>query len=188
MDRLLKNAVQLSHKFIAEVVRKGSTVVDATVGNGGDTLFLADLVGAQGLVIGFDLQKEALEKAERRLREAGLCERVKLVNFGHETMKEHVEGAITACMFNLGYLPGSSHDLITLPGTTKLALCQAMDMLQTGGLITLVVYTGHEGGAEEAALMEEIVAALPQEEWDAATIQFPNRRNHPPYLIIIQKR
>lgn len=38
----------------------GDTVIDATAGNGHDTVFLAQLVGRQGRVWAFDVQSSAL--------------------------------------------------------------------------------------------------------------------------------
>lgn len=188
MARLFRNAVEMSHRYVSEVVGTGDRVVDATVGNGGDTVFLANLVGEKGQVIGFDIQATALEKVDAFLKQQGLCQRVILKNCGHQMMKQYVSGEIQACMFNLGYLPGSSHDLVTLPHTTRAAVEQALELLKPGGIITVVVYTGHQGGAEEAAVIEEMIAILPQEQWDVTRVSFPNRRSNPPYLITIQKR
>lgn len=188
MIRLFKNAVTLSHKFIEEVVYLGDTVIDATVGNGGDTVFLAQLVGSTGRVIGFDTQLVALERTENKLKELGLKQRVTLIHAGHENLKDYVKEPVKACMFNLGYLPGSDHSIITLPETTKAAVEQAMGLLERNGLITVVVYTGHEGGAEEAAVVAEMTRNLPQNLWDVAEITFPNRKNDPPYLLTIQRR
>lgn len=188
MARVFPNAVTLSHKFISEVVCEGDTVIDATVGNGGDTLFLAELVGPKGRVVGFDTQVMALTRAQQRLRDAGLFQQVTLIHTGHENLINHISGPVKACMFNLGYLPGSQHNLITLPETTKAALGQAMGILVNTGMITLVVYTGHPGGAEEAGAIEHMTTNLPQTVWDVSKITFPNRKNFPPYLITIQKR
>lgn len=188
MDRLFVNAVALSHQIVAKAVGRGDRVVDATVGNGGDTVFLAGLVGPQGLVTGFDIQQEALNQAGERLREAGLMSRVKLINAGHENLEQYIAQPIKACMFNLGYLPGRDHRIITLPETTKAAVEQATKLLEVNGIIALVVYTGHQGGAEEAAAVAELVQVLPQELWDVAVVTFPNRRNNSPYLVAIQRR
>ncbi len=61
---------ELAALLMAQYVRPGDTVVDATVGNGWDTVALARLARG-GRVYGFDIQREALERAEVRLREAG---------------------------------------------------------------------------------------------------------------------
>ena len=72
---LVQNALALSHAYARRLIRPGDTVVDATCGNGGDTEFLAGLVGSEGLVIGFDIQPEAIARTRERLARAGLGER-----------------------------------------------------------------------------------------------------------------
>lgn len=188
MPRLFLNAVTLSHKYIREAVSNGDTVVDATVGNGSDTVLLADLVGKTGRVIGFDTQRIALDKTCSRLRKAGMLERVSLIAAGHQYLDRYVHQPITACMFNLGYLPGGEHCLVTLPETTRTALEQVLKLLEKNGIVTIVIYTGHEGGEKEAYVISQIIESLPQELWDVAEIKFPNRRNNSPYLIVIQRR
>ncbi len=45
----------------------GDFVIDATMGNGHDTAFLAELVGPSGEVFAFDIQKEALINTEQKV-------------------------------------------------------------------------------------------------------------------------
>lgn len=174
------------------VVRAGDTAVDATVGNGHDTLFLADLVGSNGRVYGFDVQAVALERAAQRLEEAGVQDRVHLIQQGHEHMAETVpveaRDSLRAVMFNLGYLPGSDRSRITEPSTTISALQAAADLVQPGGVITVVVYSGHEGGTEEAEAVEAWSNALDQRAFRALSYRFVNRRNDPPRLIAVEKK
>jgi hypothetical protein len=107
-------------------------------------------------------------------------------------MKEHVpeacHGRVGAIMFNLGYLPGSDHSTITVPETTLPALNAAVDLLRPGGLTTIVLYTGHEGGDREAAAVEQWAAELPQPNFQVLKYAMINQRNHPPYLIAVAKR
>ncbi|WP_079117300.1 methyltransferase domain-containing protein, partial [Streptococcus pneumoniae] len=65
----MKRPLEMAHDFLAEVVTKEDVVVDATMGNGHDTLFLAKLAKQ---VYAFDIQKQALEKTQERLHQAGL--------------------------------------------------------------------------------------------------------------------
>ena len=53
-------STQLAHRLITAKLFGGEIVVDATAGNGHDTL-LANLVGHNGTVYAFDVQKEAIE-------------------------------------------------------------------------------------------------------------------------------
>ncbi|MEM7144829.1 MAG: class I SAM-dependent methyltransferase [Verrucomicrobiota bacterium] len=152
--------------LVREYVGKGDVVVDATVGNGYDTVFLAELVGVRsrtgsiaGKVIGFDVQEAAIVSASKRVPE-GLRGIVDLHLVGHEEMGRVVTGPVRAVMFNLGYLPGGDHGFVTEPGTTVAGLEAALGVLGPGGLVTVVVYPGHEGGAEEAVAVEEWVGGL----------------------------
>jgi Putative rRNA methylase len=48
--------------------------------------------------------------------------------------------------FNLGYLPGVDKTLITMPHTTEMALKASSKLLDSKGLISIIVYAGHPGG------------------------------------------
>lgn len=154
--------VRLAQSAIAEVLTPGVIAVDATVGNGHDTLFLAERVGETGRVYGFDSQAQAISATRARLVEAQLLPRVTLIEVGHEKMRLHIAEGVRprAVMFNLGYLPGSDKQHITRAVTTQPALEQACDCLAPGGRISLVLYTGHPGGREEADDVHEYVATL----------------------------
>ena len=81
---VIKNALELSHQYIREIVRPGDRVVDATAGNGGDTCFLADLAGDAGHVDAFDIQAAALAKTSLNLSAAGLSGRCTLHLASHD--------------------------------------------------------------------------------------------------------
>ncbi len=137
----------------AAVLSPGAVAVDATVGNGHDTLFLARRVAPNGQVAGFDIQHHALQATRTRLEQAGLADLVRLHPCGHQFMLERVPadwaGRVSALMFNLGYLPGSDRQVTTTPGTTLSALDQALTLVRHGGLISLLVYRGHPGAQAE---------------------------------------
>jgi hypothetical protein len=67
----IEEILPFTRQLLEKTVHKGETVVDATMGNGHDTLFLGDLVGDRGLVLAYDIQERAVKKTEARLREAG---------------------------------------------------------------------------------------------------------------------
>ncbi|HRF51754.1 MAG TPA: class I SAM-dependent methyltransferase, partial [Trichococcus flocculiformis] len=106
---MLLSAVDFSHSLLKETVCKGDLVIDATVGNGSDTVLLATLVGPTGKVIGFDVQKQAVENTAQKLLLAGLTDQATLLHQGHETLGDVLadNAKIGGAIFNLGYLPGS---------------------------------------------------------------------------------
>ena len=143
----------------------GDTVIDATAGNGHDTVFLAEATGAAGRVIAFDIQKEAILSTEARVKEAGFTGRVQLCQESHALMGNHAgTGSVSAVLFNLGYLPGADHALAT-GGDTIDALEVAARLLKAGGALSVVCYPGHAGGDEEARAVEEWMASLASQKW-----------------------
>ena len=156
-------ATELAHLLMRQSLKPGDWAVDATVGNGHDTLLLAELVGSSGRVIGFDVQEVALAAATVRV--AGLPQ-IKLIHAGHENLAEFLpvdkHERLAAVVFNLGYLPGASKEIVTRSETTLAALKQALTHLKTHGLVTLVLYPGHPGGEEEAEAVRSYVQQLPQ--------------------------
>jgi predicted methyltransferase len=149
---------------LAQSVRPGDLVIDATIGNGHDTLYLAQIAGPEGRVIGFDVQPVALARTHQRLESHGLGRTVILHQQGHETLLECIAeqdiGQVAAVVFNLGYLPRGDKTLTTRPKTTRAALTAAWSALRPGGLISLLAYVGHRGGAEELATVEACLPAL----------------------------
>jgi len=180
-------AVGLSHLFLRRTLRTGDTVIDATCGNGHDTLFLARLVGREGRVWAFDLQPEALASTADLLGRADCLGQVSLVNSGHEFLAEHVAEPVRAVVFNLGFLPGARDGIATRPATTLAALDQAAGLLLPGGIITLAVYTGHPGGEEEAAAVEEWATTRPAREFNVWKSRQLNRSETAPDVILVER-
>jgi len=183
----LGGAVGFSHFILRQVVRPGDRVIDATCGRGNDTLFLAELVGRSGTVWAFDVQEEALIETAERIRAAGCSSWVTLVHAGHESLSAHLQGPVRAAVFNLGYLPGKKDGVVTRPETTLAALDQLLHCLLPGGVIVLAVYTGHSGGEEEAASVEDWARSLPAREFNVWKGHQLNRSDSAPYVIVVGK-
>lgn len=182
-----------AHSIVGQAVRPDDLVIDATVGNGHDTLFLLREIGVGGRVVGFDVQQEALDATRERVqRQAPVAmDRLHLVHDGHEAMRAHLDdeavGVVGAVMFNLGYLPGGDHSIITEPETTCTALDASAELLRPSGVITIVAYSGHAGGKDEVRAVESWTASLPQDEFRALSYRFVNQTNDPPRLFAVEK-
>lgn len=167
--------------------------VDATTGNGHDTLFLAEGVGGNGRVWAFDVQEAALESAKNRFatERPELLGRVSFVLAGHETawetLPEETAGHILAVTFNLGYLPGSDKRVTTQTRTTLEAIARLSGMLAVGGVICVHSYQGHEGGAEEGEAVARHCASLPWETWRVAEYAFVNRSRNRETLFLAER-
>lgn len=183
----LRGPVPLSHLLLGQFIRPGDCAIDATCGNGNDTLLLAELVGTEGLVWAFDIQPEAVSQTYSKLTAANMSERVRLINAGHETMLQHVDRPVKAAVFNLGYLPGGDRSLITRPDTTLAALKLSADLLMPGGIIAVTVYPGHSGGEEERMRVETWAGRLATREFHVWRMGQINVTAEAPYLILIQK-
>lgn len=186
----LESAVKYSHTLLKPVIARGDTVVDATVGNGNDTIFLASLVGITGHVLGFDVQQQALDKTATQLTLTGMTNRVQLIHDGHEHLNQYLtaQQSLAAAIFNLGYLPGSDKKIITHGNTTLKALKLCLSHLRRGGIVALVVYYGHPGGEQEKDEVLKAVKALDQHQYQALQYGFINQIHQPPFLLAIQKR
>lgn len=179
---------ELAHALLRESIREGDLVIDATAGNGHDTVFLAERAGERGRVLAFDLQQQAIESARRNVEAAGFGTRVEFLPTSHARMAEHAEaGSASVVMFNLGYLPGEDHDFTTETAETLTALGVATDLLKSGGVLSVVCYPGHEAGAGEAAEVETWAAALTSHGWRVAKYAMLGTRRPAPYLLLARK-
>ena len=160
----LSALLQMAHTVWRDVVSPGDTVLDATAGNGHDTLFLAGLVAPAGLVLALDRQKDALDRTYNRLSEAGLAGQVRLLSGVHREMARIlavVEAhSLALAVFNLGFLPGSDKRVRTDAASTLAALDAVWPLLRTGAILSVHTYSGHEGAQEEADAVATWMKAL----------------------------
>ena len=186
---ILKRMLPFSKELLERACQKGDIVIDATMGNGHDTLYLADLVGKEGQVFAFDVQEEALKQTSKRLGEQ--YPYVHLIHDGHEKLANplptDVYGHISGAVFNLGYLPGGDKTVTTHAHTTIEAIKQLIDWLKPGGLIVLVIYHGHPEGKKKKVLLD-YCRSLHHEEVQVLSYQYMNIHNDPPFVVAIEKK
>jgi len=179
----MKSITAFNQSAVLKSINRHSTVIDATVGNGHDTLFLAKHAMK---VHGFDVQEEAIEKTTKRLKEEGFSN-ASLHLKSHHLMDQFDFKQVDAIMFNFGYLPGGNKAFTTKKETSLLALEKALGLLSPGGIITLALYPGHKEGKKEATSIEEYVKTLPKTQFDTVSYK-PLNKADAPYSIIIEKR
>lgn len=185
MQKLLRT-LEFTHMVVGRFVTAGDSVIDATAGNGNDTLFLARLVGEKGKVFAFDVQEKAIINTKNLLQQNGLMSRVQLIKAGHEHVGKYVGEEVSVVMFNLGYLPGGDHNIITRPENTIEGVEASLKLLSSGGVITLVVYTGHAGGQEEWNHLEKFLAQLNTKKYRVLLYKFLNTKKSP-FLAAVEK-
>ncbi|WP_295252386.1 class I SAM-dependent methyltransferase [Veillonella sp.] len=200
------HVVQFQHIFWDEQLKSAKTVVDATAGNGHDLVYLAQHCLPGSTLWGIDKQAKAIEASTKRLR--GRTDiTYHLVHGTHEDIlatgnaaAAHNDGSaantkfnttitnIDLLIFNLGYLPGSDHTMMTKPDSTIQAIKGGLDLLNPKGLITIVTYPGTPEGEREDEAVCEFISTLPQKSYDVANWKLINQANKPPILYIIKGR
>lgn len=186
-DFHLRSARYLAEQLCLHVLRPGDSAVDATMGNGHDTLRLCRLVGDEGKVYAFDLQIAALDNTRERLRLNGMEDRAQLYHMGHEHMLDVVPPPVRLVLFNLGWLPGGDKGVTTRTETTINALQEALSLLQTGGMVSVCAYPGHEEGVREQSAVLHFAQSLPSSQFTVLWHQFINGGTGAPACLMIEK-
>jgi len=197
----LTRIVDWAQRFVGEVLRPGDLAVDLTAGSGRDTLCLARRVGAQGRVLAFDIQEEALRQTAARLAAAGVAAEpwsapepapgagagVCLIRDSHAALGRYLDAAPRGIIANLGYLPGGDPQLTTEASSTVAALRRSFELLAPAGRVVVALYHAHPGGAEEARAVDALFCSLPPSRWEVLRLQVANRPGSP-YLLVAGKR
>mgnify|MGYP001191693984 CR=1 FL=1 len=178
------------HQLFSETIQEGDFVIDATLGNGHDSVMLSQLVGDSGKVFAFDIQQEAIDQAEQLFQENN-CTNIHTFLKGHEfatdVLDEQAINQIDGAIFNLGYLPGSDQQVTTTEKTTIQAIDHLLGRLKTGGHMGIVIYPGHPEGRQEKDAVMDYLSKLPSKLADVAKYQMVNRSERAPFAVIIQK-
>lgn len=185
----MKPLTEVAHEIIRTSIREGMAAIDATVGNGHDTHFLANLVGENGHVYGIDIQEPAITAAKAHLGK--LSSRVTWILGDHAHLNLHVESSdpqqIAAIMFNLGYHPGGDKSIVTSPASTCAGISAGINLLIPGGIMTIVCYRGHPGGIEEYQAVQNILQKLSSDTWQLQIIGDSSAHANSPILFAVTR-
>lgn len=176
----------ITEYFINTYIHPGSIAVDATAGNGNDTLKLCKAVTQTGKVYAFDIQNIALHETENKLKSENF-RNFELICDSHSNLDSYVKDTVDAVIFNLGYLPGGDHNLQTKYDTTITAIEKSLDILSDSGFISVTVYYGKNSGCEEKEVVMEYLRNINHKKYTVLTCDFHNRPNNPPITVIITK-
>ncbi|MBQ9060972.1 MAG: methyltransferase domain-containing protein [Firmicutes bacterium] len=212
MSNLIQRTTELAMHIVSDYVGPADIVIDATCGNGHDTLRLAEMGPAA--VYAFDLQPEAIEATRDLLAKAGFTcvaepntagPSIVLTCLGHEHMadffREHApgpsgdgaegedpEGFAAAIIFNLGYLPGGDKSRTTRAQTTLTAVRSSLCMLKKDGILCLTMYSGHPEGTEEKRALLAFAEGLDSKQWHVCYLSMPNQKKQPPEILLISRK
>lgn len=188
----LEQILPFFRRVVKSTTSSGDVCVDCTVGNGNDTVFLANLVGESGKVFGFDIQEQAIAKTTAKLSEQNLSEIVELFCTGHENVMACVpdkfHGKVASAVFNLGYLPGGDKSITTNSDTTIRAIESLLEIMKPEGIIILVIYHGHPEGEVERDALLAYSRSIPLERAHVLEYRFTNHKNAAPFIVAIEKR
>lgn len=181
------NSKTLAHLMLMPILGSAKRIVDATAGNGHDTVFLAEHSSDDCVVYAFDIQQDALDSAKRLAEERGVAEKVRLVLDSHENVESHITDEIDAAMFNLGYLPTGDHQITTQADSTMKAILTMVRKLSVGGMVTVVSYSGHAAGAKEQERLFAELSELPVRYYTVSSFRMINHKDTAPMLFVIEK-
>lgn len=175
-----RSILNMVKKICEENVTINDYTVDATIGNGNDTMHLATI---SKFVFGFDIQEQAITNTTNLLKDKRITN-YKLFKTSHDKMDSVLKDykhKIKLILFNLGYLPCGDKSIMTNHKTTLKALEKGMDLLTKDGLILIVFYPHPEGRIEATKVLEYLISN------DIKYQVYKNTTNKDaPYLVVIK--
>ena len=180
-ENILSRTTELARVICEKYADKDAVAIDATCGNGHDTLWLAERFGK---VYAFDIQEEAVETTRER---AGSLDSGNVIVFctGHQHMAEYVHEKAALIMFNLGYLPGGNKNIVTGTETTLEAVRAALSLIKKDGLLCITMYPGHQQGAEEKEALLRMAAGLDKGIYHCVRTDMVNQPDTAPEILFI---
>jgi len=180
----LHSLVTEAHKTLRPYLTDACVSLDATMGNGHDTLFLARY---SAKVYAFDIQAHAINSTCERLQKAGYIDRCTLFHAGHELLTSLLpkNEKLDVIMFNLGYLPHADTTIITQTSNTLSALNATLEHLSEKGIISILVYPGHKGGETEMQAIIDWYQNLDDHRYAITLIHSRQETPQSPRLFII---
>lgn len=176
--------VEFAHRVLSDYVNPGDVCVDATCGNGYDTLLLANLVGPSGKVYAFDIQDTAI------LHTKSLCHNysnIEYIKDSHENINHYVKEKVKAVIYNLGYLPKGNKEITTSTTSTIKSITSLLSkVISDSLLIVIVVYPGHEEGKRESDALGLLIKSLDKHQYLVSKYENFNR-DLSPYVITISQ-
>lgn len=181
---LFQSHLDKAKSYWKQIVKNGELAIDATCGNGHDTLYLAQL-GAN--VTAIDIQQEAIDSAKALLKREGLENKVSFHLGCHSSFPDSIEKqSVQLVIYNLGYLPGGDKRITTLSKTTITSIKKSLELLIPGGLLSITCYPGHEEGAVEEGLLLQLCKTLDPKNFSCTHERWLNRKKSPS-LLLVQK-
>jgi hypothetical protein len=191
---LFQTPIDLAHSYWQQCILPGDTVVDATAGNGHDSIVLANLAlkNGTGTLHVIDIQKKALENTRdlinEHLDEDDRCN-IHMHNSCHSQIDKIIEkNSAKLIVYNLGWLPGSDKKITTLSETTLNSVKASFELIMAGGVISITCYPGHPEGTIEEKKLLDLVRTLKADSWSVLYHRWENRSSSPSLILIQRSR
>ena len=105
----MKKVVEIVHDIMKSQLTENSICADFTMGQGYDTLFLAQQKNCSH-IYAFDIQPQAYVQTREKLESAQLVGKATLILDSHECCDVYIREPLDLGIFNFGYLPHGDHD------------------------------------------------------------------------------
>lgn len=181
--RHLENPIDLNQKLMDKILKLGDTVVDATCGNGYDSIFIAERIGKGGTLHCFDIQEDAIKNTKESLLKLNNAPTFFMHHHSHENMEALIATKVDCVIYNLGYLPTSDKTIITRPDSTIKSLIFSFSILKPNGVISIMCYLEHDNHNEYEQIKKFLLTLNPLE-YSVAETHFILRKKSPVLLLI----
>lgn len=130
-----------------------------------------------------DIQKKLVDNYKKK--DKG---NVTLICDSHEYVDNYIKEDINCAMYNLGYCPGENKEITTRSQSTLLSISKMLQLLKSGGLITIAIYVGHNEGKKEESIILNYLETLPKDKYGVMLHEYINRSADSPRLAVIEKK
>ncbi len=180
--------LDLAHQYMHRFLKEDDWAIDATCGNGHDTLELTHILCNEGGVIGIDIQDDAIAKTRTLLQSHFPKEDLRNVHLYCQSHADFpklcFQKPIRLVVYNLGYLPGGNKCLTTMTESTLESVRQALKFIMPGGAVLITCYPGHAEGAKEEIALQEELSRLSPLQYNVCAHTFINRTSSPSLFLI----
>ena len=165
----MKKVVEIVHDIMKSQLTENSICADFTMGQGYDTLFLAQQKNCSH-IYAFDIQPQAYVQTREKLESAQLEGKATLILDSHECCDIYIREPLDLGIFNFGYLPHGDPEIMTRRKTS------------------LVLYWGQACNREESEALLAWSAALQSRCFSVCRITMHNKQNCPDILVISKEK
>lgn len=179
---ITENNVRYVRRQIEMFCKNGDFIIDATAGNGNDTLYLAEKFPCS-IVTAFDVQKQAIENTKKRCAHLN---NVQYVLDSHANVDQYASKGVGLAIFNLGYLPNADKSITTRADSTIESVTKILPMLKAGGAIVITLYRG-ETNVAETELVMEYLRTINKDFYIVSMYDLINLKGNP-FNVIIERK